>query len=342
MLKDLETYLKNTKEINLKKLEERIVSKVLDPQKNPKAYEIVIRKNPAFSSKSRINIEREFRPMETGGEITPLMSKEHCVFCNPGIGFAGFSKETGLKDIYRLNETVAFSNLFPSGKVHGIVIHNKNHVVDARKLNSLNWIDSIKLVQKIGLESKREYISYNVNHGQKAAASIEHFHGQFHCEDEPLSKTLYCMGLTKKLGGSSKKWWKSWVKSMNSKGLVIDFDSQSKTVMFVEWSPSFGKTEIVVLNLECPAFQSMNEKETAAVARFLEKATKITTENISTQFNIVNLSAAPKGDFCNQFRIFSRAPLTQGTKSWEGYLEFANETVPHISPEKFAEIARKY
>jgi len=42
------------------------------------------------------------------------------------------------------------------------------------------------------------------------------------------------------------------------------------------------------------------------------------------------------------FRIFHRSPLSQGIKSWEGYAEAMNETVPHIYPEKLAEIARKH
>jgi hypothetical protein len=150
------------------------------------------------------------------------------------------------------------------------------------------------------------------------------------------------MNLTKKLAKKSKLWWKSWVKAMFKSGLIIDFDKETKTVLYAEWSPVFGKTELVIINLENPSFQNMNESEVKAVAKFLSKAVKIIMNNVSDQFNIVNLSASPKDDFCNQFRIFSRSPLIQGTKSWEGYLEATGETVPHISPEKLAEIARKY
>jgi len=176
----------------------------------------------------------------------------------------------------------------------------------------------------------------HVNAGSKAASSLEHFHSQFHCEDEPLAKTALAM----KLG--SKKYWKSWIKALLEEKLVIDFDEKNKVVFFVEWSPVFGKTEFVVMTLETSSFQKMNDKEISAVARFLDKAIRITIDRVSEQFNIVNLSAATRDNFCNQFRIFSRAPLNQGTKSWEGYLEFSGETVPHIIPERLADIARQY
>ena len=113
-------------------------------------------------------------------------------------------------------------------------------------------------------------------------------------------------------------------------------------MFFVEWSPVFGKTELVVMNLETSSFQKMNDKEINAVSKFIDKAIRITIDRVSDQFNVVNLSAAPKDDFCNQFRIFSRAPLSHGIKVWEGYLEFSEETVPHIVPERLADIAREY
>jgi len=128
---------------------------------------------------------------------------------------------------------------------------------------------------------------------------------------------------------------------LNEAGLVLDFDAESKTVLFVEWSPVFGKTELVVMNLETPSFQDMSEPEVNAVARFLSRAVKITMENVSDQFNVVNLSASKKDNFCNQFRIFPRSPLSHGAKTWEGYLEAMGETVPHILPEKLADIAKK-
>jgi hypothetical protein len=84
----------------------------------------------------------------------------------------------------------------------------------------------------------------------------------------------------------------------------------------------------------------MGEKEIKAVAKFLDKAIRITMNNVSDQFNIINLSASPKDDFCNQFRIFSRSPLENGIKSWEGYVEAMGETVPHIIPERLAEIVK--
>lgn len=335
----LEDYLKKTKEINLKKLEKIVKSSVLDPSEQMKTYEIKIRSNPAFASKSRIVPEREARKIETTS-VSKEAPKE-CFFCDPLGKCAKFAKETGLQKQYYLNDSAAFSNLFTSGNIHGVILYNyKKHITDPRNLRLNNWLDGLRLVQDIGKESKKKYISSNVNYGPKAAASLEHFHGQFHFEDEPLSKTSLCMLLTKKLAKKSKAWWKSWIKSIDKAGLIIDFDEESKTVFYAEWAPSFGKTEQVIINLENPCFL-LNECETEAVAKFLSKAVKITMENVSDQFNIANLSASPKDDFCNQFRIFPRGPLAAGAKSWEGYIEFMNETIPHIHPEKLAEIARK-
>jgi len=336
----LDEYLKKTKKIDLKKLEKTVKSFVTDPSGQTKSYEIKIRSNPAFASESRIAPERELRPIETG-TATKEVSKE-CFFCDPLGKGARFAKNTGLQQQYYLNDSAAFSNLFTTGKIHGVIVYDyKKHITDPRSLRLSNWIDGLKLVQNIGKESKKKYISSNVNFGPKAAASLEHFHGQFHCEDEPLAKTALCMNLTKKLAGKSKNWWKSWVKSMLKTGLVIDFDENSKTALYVEWSPVFGKTELVIINLENPCFH-LKINETMAVAKFLSKAVKVTMDNVSDQFNIANLSASPKDDFCNQFRIFSRAPLNHGVKSWEGYLEAMGETVPHIPPEKLAGIARKH
>jgi hypothetical protein len=53
------------------------------------------------------------------------------------------------------------------------------------------------------------------------------------------------------------------------------------------------------------------------------------------------LSASAKDKYCNQFRIFPRSPSSQALKVWEGYLEFLGETVPHIHPEKLAELAKQ-
>jgi len=246
--------------------------------------------------------EREARKIETTslGFKTPSLE---CFFCNPN-KCAKFSKETGLKNQYILNDSIAFSNLFPFGKIHGIVVHNyKQHIIDPRGLLLNNWVDSIKLVQKIGKLSKKKYVSIHVNCGSKAASSLEHFHAQFHCEDKPLAKTSLAM----KLG--TKKYWKSWVKAMMEEELIIDFDEENNVVFFVEWSPVFGKTEFVVMTLETSSFQKMSNKEINAVSRFIDRAIRITIDRVSDQFNIVNLSAAPRDDFCNQFRIFSRAPL---------------------------------
>jgi len=338
----LEDYLKKIKKIDLKKLEKIVKSSVIEPSGQTKTCEIKIRRNPAFASKTRIAPEREQRPIETSKAPLEETSKE-CFFCDPKNKGAKFSKETGLKEQYFLNDSAAFSNLFTFGKIHGVVVYNyKKHLTDPRNLTLNNWIDGLKLVRDIGKESKKKYVSSNVNSGPKAAASLQHFHGQFHCEDEQFSRTLLCMSLTKKLAKKSSIWWKSWIKSMNENNLVIDFDENSKTVLYVEWSPAFGKTELVIINLENSSFASMNDDEIKAVAKFLEKAVKITMDNVSDQFNIVNLSASHKDDFCNQFRIFPKAPLSHGAKSWEGYLEAMGETVPHISPEKLAEIAKEH
>ena len=339
----LESYLKKVKRIKLNKFETAIKSYVLDPSGKPKVYEIKIRNNPAFASKTRIAPERELRKIETIalGFKTPVPID--CIFCDPKNKGAKFAKETGLKEQYYLNDSAAFSNLFTFGKIHGVIIYNyKEHVRDPTTLSLGNWIDSLKLVRQIGKESGKKYVSSNVNFGPKAAASLEHFHGQFHCEDEPLSKTMLSMNLTKKIAKKSKMWWKIWIKAMYENKLVIDFDGESKTALYSEWSPAFGKTELVVINLENPSFVSMKDVEVEAVAKFLSKAVKITMGNVSDQFNILNLSASPKDDFCNQFRIIPKAPLEHGAKSWEGYIEAMGETVPHISPEKLAEIARKY
>jgi galactose-1-phosphate uridylyltransferase len=335
MLEELIKYLKNTKKIKLEKLEKNVESFVTEPSGIKRKYEIKIRSNPIFNSRARIVPERELRKIETislGFKMPPSMD---CFFCDPKNKCAKFAKETGLDEQYYLNESVAFSNLFTFGKIHGVVVFNyKSHIKDPRTLSLDNWIDGMKIIQKIAKESKKNYVSMSVNCGFKAASSLEHFHGQFNCEDEPFSKTSTAI----KKG--TKKYWKSWVKSMLEEGLVIDFDEESKTVFFVEWSPSFGKAELVIMNLETPCFQNMNERELNAVAKFLDKAVKITMNNVSDQFNILNLSAGSKSDFCNQFRIVPRAPSSHGVKSWEGYLELSGETVPHLVPEKFVDIIR--
>jgi galactose-1-phosphate uridylyltransferase len=333
MIKELETDLKDVKETDLKKLEKVIESTVLDPNKKLKKYEIKIRENPAFLSKARIIPERESRPIELDGKIKPTVLGE-CFFCDPEKA-ANFSPETGLEEKYFLNDSMAFSNLFTSGKIHGVVVYNyKEHIIDPRELSLGNWVDGINLVKKIGKLTKKIYVSSHINFGSKAAASIEHFHGQFHCENKPIAKTLLSMQLTK-----NNKWWKSWVKALNNEGLVIDYDAESKTVLYAEWSPAFGKAELVVINLENPCFQ-MSDKETEAVAKFLQKSVKAVCE-LSDQFNVINLSASSKDSFCNQFRIFPRAPISQALKAWEGYLEFLGETVPHIHPKNLAEIVRQ-
>ena len=333
MIKELGTDLKDVKEIDLKKLEKVVHSPVLDPRSDPISFDIKVRENPAFLSKARIIPERELRKLEITADLKPKVLGD-CFFCDPE-KCAKFSPEIGLEKQYFLNDSMVFSNLFTSGKIHGVVVYNyKEHIIDPRQLSLNNWIDGINLVKKIGKLTKKKYVSSHINFGSKAAASLEHFHGQFHCEDSPLAKTLLSMNLTK-----DNNWWKSWVKTLNNEGLVIDYNDESKTVFYAEWSPAFGKAELVILNLENPSFQ-MSNKETEAVAKFLQKAVKVITE-ISDQFNVINLSASSKDSYCNQFRIFPRAPTSLALKTWEGYLEFLGETVPHILPKNLAELAKQ-
>lgn len=327
MIKELDAYLKGVKAADLKVLEKIIKAVVTDPSGKKKMQEIKIRQNPAFASISRIAPERESRPMDITEDLKPRFLGE-CFFCSPD-RVARFAPETGLEEKYFLNDSMAFSNLFPSGGIHGVVVYNyKEHIVDPRQLTLENLKDGLTLVRNIGKASKKKYVSSNINCGSKAAASIEHFHGQFHCEDTPMSRAGMSMKLV-------KNWWKPWIKAMNNAGLVIDFDEESKTALYAEWSPAFGKTELVIINLENPSFM-MTDKEIEAVARFMEKAIRVTCE-ISDQFNMINLSASKGDDFCNQFRIVPRSPSSQALKSWEGYLELMGETVPHIHPESLAE-----
>ena len=332
MINELQDYLKDVHAADLKGLEQVVLATVLDSADRLKEQEIKIRENPAFSSRSRIAPERESRPMDISEELKPRLLGD-CYFCNPD-KCAKFSPDTGLEKQYFLNESMAFSNLFPSGGIHGVVVYNyKSHITDPRQLTLQNVVDAIMLVRQVGEASKKKYVSSNINCGSKAAASIEHFHGQFHCEDKPIARTV--LSLSK-----GKEWWKSWVKALDQLGLVIDYDADSKTVLYAEWSPAFGKTELVIMNLESPSFM-MSDNEVKAAAKFLQKAMKITCE-ISDQFNVVNLSASKDDNYCNHFRVVPRSPSSQGLKSWEGYLELAGETVPHVHPEKLAEMAKQF
>ena len=335
MMKELSDYLKDIKEADLGKLEKEVHSCVLNPKDEPLEFDIKIRENPAFLSKARIDPKREKRKVEITAALMPKVLGEECLFCDPE-KCAKFHPDTGLEKQYFLGDSVAFSNLFTSGKIHGVVVYNyKSHIIDPKQITLENWVDGISLVKRIGELTGKKYVSSHINYGLKAASSLEHFHGQFHCEDTPLAKTLLSMNLTK-----SDKWWKSWVKALDSKGLVLDYDDESKTILFVEWSPAFGKVELVIMNLENPSFM-LREREIFAIAKFMEKSVKIISE-ISDQFNVVNLSASGCDSYCNQFRLFPRSPTSQSLKSWEGYLEFMGETVPHIHPEKLAELAKQF
>ncbi|MFH0929534.1 MAG: hypothetical protein V1818_04250 [Candidatus Aenigmatarchaeota archaeon] len=334
MLKELDAYLKDVQATDLGALEKDITSHVLDPTGGPVSFDIKIRDNPAFLSKSRVAPGREMRKLEITADLRPKILSDDCMFCDPE-KCAKFAPETGLEKQYFLNDSMSFSNWFTSGEIHGVVVYNyKQHIIRPKDLTMENWLDSLNLVKKIGKLTKKSYVSLHNNFGSKAAASLEHFHGQFHCEDMPLARTQLSMER------SNRAYWKSWVKAMNNIDMVVDFDEESKTVLYVEWSPVFGKVELVIINLESPSFVTMSEKETDAVARFLQRSVSIVSE-ISDQMNIVNLSAAQDDDYCNQFRVFPRAPMNKALKVWEGYLEFMGETVPHIDPEKIAELARQ-
>ena len=192
MINELQDYLKDVQAVDLKALEQIIRTTVLDSSNRKKEQGIKIRENPAFSSRSRIAPERESRPMEISEELKPRLLSD-CYFCNPE-KCAKFSPETGLKERYFLNESMAFSNLFPSGVIHGVVVYNyKSHITDPRQLSVENIKDAINLVKEVGDASKKRYISSNINCGSKAAASIEHFHGQFHCEDKPIAITMFSL-----------------------------------------------------------------------------------------------------------------------------------------------------
>lgn len=321
------------RKIDLNKLEEKIKVFVISPENEKLEYEVKIRENPAFSTRARIAIARELRPKEIK-KYRGEEKKAECYFCNPE-KCAKFSPESNLKQQYFLNNSLAFANLFPFGKIHGVIVYNyKSHVLDPRKITLNEWVDGLNLVQNIGRESKKPYISTHLNHGEKAGTSLEHFHGQFLCEDKPLTKTEQVMERCKKLGGGVRKYWHAWLEAIKSKGLLIDLNKESETSFYVEWSPAFGKVELVIVNLNKPSFLSLDKGEIEATANYLRRGVEIVMK-VSDQFNIINLSASPMDDFCNQFRIFPRAPSKEGMKSWEGYLENLGETVPAIEPESF-------
>ncbi|MDI6806580.1 MAG: hypothetical protein QMD14_02050 [Candidatus Aenigmarchaeota archaeon] len=317
---------------DLQELEEKIKIPVISPENKKLEYEVKIRKNPAFGSRARIAPKREFRLKEIK-KIRRYGGKKECYFCNPE-KCAKFSPESNLKKQYFLNNSFAFSNLFPFGKIHGVIVYNyKSHVLDPRVIVLNEWVDGLTLVQSIGKESKKPYVSTHVNCGEKAGTSLEHFHGQFLCENEPLEKVKHAMKNTGEWEGGSKNYWYAWIESMKNAGLLIDSD-ESNTVFYVEWSPTFGKVELVIINLDKPSFLSLSKEEIMATAKFLKMGVEIIMK-LSDQFNVINLSASPEDDFCNQFRIFPRAPSKEGMKSWEGYLENLGETVPSIEPEDF-------
>lgn len=312
------------------KLEKKIKTKVFDPRtKKIEEYEIVKRINPAFNSLARINPAREKRPLKIK-KIKVQKRKKDCFFCDPENKCARFVKP--LEPLYYLNDSVAFSNLYPLGEISGVIVHNyKKHVIDARSTTIKQWNDSLQLAKKVCIESNKKFLSYNINNGPKGAASQEHFHAQFLCQN----KEFKIVELVKRL--VNKDWWKSWLDFMNKKKLVIS--KKNNVYLYSEWAPAFGKVELVVLSLKSPSLLQMDKNEIMIVSKFLKKGIDFIADNISGQFNMLGLSS--NKDFCNQFRIIPRSPLNEGLKTWEGYLEFMNETVPHISPESIAKLLRR-
>ncbi|MBN2203016.1 MAG: hypothetical protein JW700_02440 [Candidatus Aenigmarchaeota archaeon] len=333
MINELDEYLKDVQAADLASLETSITSNVLDPLENPISFNIKLRKNPAFGTKSRIDLERETRRVELTAELKPRALMNDCMFCDPK-KCANFAPETGLEKQYIQNKAITFSNWYASGIIHGIIVYNyTTHITNPIDLSHEEWVDGLSLVRKIGKLTKKKYVSLHNNYGLKAAASLEHFHGQYHCEDEPLAMTKRTMK------NADKGYWKSWVKALNNMNLVLDFDQKTKTVFFVEWSPAFGKVELVIMNLENPSFVNLSDDEIDAVAKYMHRSVRIIRE-ISDQFNVLNFSAALDDNYCNHFRIIPRAPMTISLKAWQGYLEFMGETVPHIDPNKLADAAR--
>ncbi|MFH1575496.1 MAG: hypothetical protein ABIB55_00955 [Candidatus Nealsonbacteria bacterium] len=316
--------------INLEKIRQKIEIPVKNPSSGEiKIHQIEFRINPAFGSRARIAPSRVLRKKE----VTPVglaKNDKECFFCHPEEKCARFPGQLGLKEQYFNGNSAAFSNLYPFGQTHGVVVYNcKRHQTGPQQLEFQDWLSGLELVQAVGRGAKKEYVSTHFNCGQKAAASLEHFHGQFHCEDFPLAKTKLLLNSVPK----GKSYWPAWLGQMEKEGLLLDFDKKNQVAFYVEWAPAFGKTELVVITLKKSSFQLLDSGELNSVAKYLEKATRILSDNISRQFNMVNLSAGKKDNFCNQFRLFPRAPVSEGIKSWEGYLESAGEVGPSLDPQ---------
>ncbi len=330
--------LAGVRAFSLGDLEEEIRTKTYDElNKRMREVKILFRENPILGGRARIEPEREKRKLETT-HYEPKVKEEECYFCHPQEKCSKFPEEFGLKKIYFLNESVAFSNLYPIDEVMGVVVYNyKKHIISPIDLSYENWRDGLLLVKKVFEDSKKKYLYNNVNFGPKSAASIEHFHGQFICSNHELTITKRVRENINKFSSSAREFWRTWVKAMFEKDLVLHLDEENEVALFVEWAPILGKSELVILSLNSSSLGEMGEKELRSVAKLLEVATKIFVEYVSDQFTILNISSFIGDDFCNQFRIASRAPLKYGMKVWEGFLELSGESVPNILPEELAQ-----
>lgn len=321
----------------LNELEKVINTKVYDEiHKREVERKIIFRENPIFLSRARIEPSREERRIETSFVYPAKVKEEECFFCNPNEKCSKFSHEN-LNPIYFLNESVVFSNLYPIDEIMGVVVYDyKRHVVSPLELNSSHWRDGLSLVKKVFESSGKRYVYNHVNFGPKSAASIEHFHGQFICTDYESILTSRIRENVVKLGVSPKAALKAWIEALEEEGLVLKRDEVTGTYLFVEWSPVFGKSELVIASLHRSSLGEMEDFEIQKVAEFLDLATKLFFTHVSNQFTIINVASFKSDEFCNQFRIVARAPLEHGIKTWEGFLELSGESVPHILPEDLA------
>jgi len=335
-------FFEQEESFSLQDFEREVKTKVYDElNKRMREVRIIFRYNPAFSGRARIEPERESRKLETTYHEARV-KEEECYFCHPEEKCSKFPEDFGLQRIYFLNESVAFSNLYPIDEVMGVIVYNyKRHTISPLELSYENWRDSLILVKKVFEDSGKKYLYNNLNFGPKSAASIEHLHGQFICSNYELSLVKKVKENLSKVSSSIKEFWRRWLKAMFEKGLVLHFDEKNKVALFVEWAPIFGKSEFVIISLNSSSLAEMKNEEIESVAKLLEVSTKIFFKNVSDQFTIINLASFPGDDFCNQFRIVARAPLAYGMKVWEGFLELSGESVPNIIPEELAKSLSK-
>ncbi|MCW1300958.1 MAG: hypothetical protein QW507_02910 [Candidatus Nanoarchaeia archaeon] len=322
----------------LNELEKVVNTKVYDEiHKQEIERTIIFRENPIFMSRARIEPSREERKIETDFAYPIKVKEEECFFCHPNEKCSKFRHEN-LSPIYFLNESVVFSNLYPIDEIMGVVVYDyKRHVVSPLELNSSHWRDGLLLVKKVFESSGKKYVYNHLNFGPKSAASIEHFHGQFICSNYESILTSRVRENARKLEVSPRLALKSWIEALDEKGLILKRDENTSTYLFVEWAPVFGKSELVITSTYHSNLGEMEDLEIQKVAEFLELGSKLFFTHVSNQFTIINVASFKSDEFCNQFRIVARAPLEQGMKSWEGFLELSGESVPNILPEALAQ-----